>query len=143
MPDSKAQRPGDIVKSLSRKTIEVINTDGEGRLVLADIITYVQKKYKPSHIIDFATLTGAVIIALGTHKAGLFSNIIHNNSQYTREKGFMGPNPPVNPTLKERGGITIKKQEESLWIGSKYNEMSFDVEQLEAIENVKIHKGSM
>ena len=74
MPDGKAQRPGDIVESLSGQTIEVINTDAEGRLVLADIITYVQKKYKPSHIIDFATLTGAVMIALGTHKAGLFSN---------------------------------------------------------------------
>jgi len=74
MPDGKAQRPGDIVESLSGQTIEVINTDAEGRLVLADIITYAQKKYKPSHIIDFATLTGAVMIALGTHKAGLFSN---------------------------------------------------------------------
>ena len=74
MPDGKAQRPGDIVESLSGQTIEVLNTDAEGRLVLADIITYAQKKYKPLHIIDFATLTGAIMIALGTHKAGLFSN---------------------------------------------------------------------
>ena len=74
MPDAKAQRPGDIIKSLSGQTIEVLNTDAEGRLVLADIITYVQKKYNPSQIIDFATLTGAIMIALGTHKAGLFSN---------------------------------------------------------------------
>lgn len=74
MPGSNAQRPGDIVKSLSGQTIEVINTDAEGRMVLADIITYVQQKYKPSQIIDFATLTGAIMIALGTHKAGLFSN---------------------------------------------------------------------
>tara|TARA_A100001011_G_scaffold398395_1_gene502685 strand:+ start:686 stop:2146 length:1461 start_codon:yes stop_codon:yes gene_type:complete len=74
MPDANAQRPGDIVKSLSGQTIEVLNTDAEGRLVLADIITYSQNKYKPIQIIDFATLTGAIMIALGTHKAGLFSN---------------------------------------------------------------------
>ena len=74
MPDAKAQRPGDIVKSLSGQTIEVLNTDAEGRLVLADILTYVQKKYQPKEIIDFATLTGAIMVALGTYKAGLFSN---------------------------------------------------------------------
>ena len=74
MPDGKAQRPGDIVRSLSGQTIEVLNTDAEGRLVLADLLTYVQKKYIPKEIIDFATLTGAIMIAQGTHKAGLFSN---------------------------------------------------------------------
>ena len=74
MPDGNSQRPGDIVKSLSGKTIEVLNTDAEGRLVLADLITYIQAKYKPKQIIDFATLTGAIMIALGVHKAGLFSN---------------------------------------------------------------------
>jgi len=74
MPGGNAQRPGDIVTSLSGQTIEVLNTDAEGRLVLADIITYIQMKYKPRQIIDFATLTGAIMIALGTHKAGLFSN---------------------------------------------------------------------
>ena len=74
MPDGRAQKPGDIIKSLSGQTIEVLNTDAEGRLVLADLLTYVQKKYKPKEIIDFATLTGAIMIALGTHRAGLFSN---------------------------------------------------------------------
>ena len=74
MPDGEAQRPGDIVQSLSGQTIEVLNTDAEGRLVLADILTYIQKKFKPKEIIDFATLTGAIMIALGTHRAGLFSN---------------------------------------------------------------------
>ena len=74
MPDGKAQRPGDIVKSLSGQTIEVLNTDAEGRLVLADILTYAQKKYQPMELIDFATLTGAIMVALGTYKAGLFSN---------------------------------------------------------------------
>jgi len=74
MPDGKAQRPGDIIKSLSGQTIEVLNTDAEGRLVLADLLTYVQRNYMPKEIIDFATLTGAIMVALGTHRAGLFSN---------------------------------------------------------------------
>ena len=74
MPDGKAQRPGDIVRSLSGQTIEVLNTDAEGRLILADILTYIQQKYHPKEIIDFATLTGAILVALGTYKAGLFSN---------------------------------------------------------------------
>ena len=74
MPDGNAQRPGDIVKSYSGKTIEVLNTDAEGRLVLADALTYTEKKYKPKFIIDLATLTGAIIVALGSEYAGLFSN---------------------------------------------------------------------
>jgi len=74
MPDGNAQRPGDIVKSYSGKTIEVLNTDAEGRLVLADALTYTEKKFKPKFIIDLATLTGAIIMALGEEYAGLFSN---------------------------------------------------------------------
>ncbi|MDC1409656.1 leucyl aminopeptidase [Amylibacter sp.] len=74
MPDAKAQRPGDVVKSMKGETIEVINTDAEGRLVLADVLWYAQKKYKPSGIINLATLTGAVIVALGHENAGVFSN---------------------------------------------------------------------
>jgi leucyl aminopeptidase len=74
MPDGKAQRPGDIVKSMSGQTIEIINTDAEGRLVLADVLWYVAKKYKPKLIVDLATLTGAIIVALGSEHAGLFSN---------------------------------------------------------------------
>jgi leucyl aminopeptidase len=69
-----AQRPGDIVKSYSGKTIEVLNTDAEGRLVLADALTYTEKKFKPKFIIDLATLTGAIIVSLGSEYAGLFSN---------------------------------------------------------------------
>ena len=72
MPDGNAQRPGDIVKSMSGQTIEVLNTDAEGRLVLADVITYLRKQYKPSLMIDLATLTGAIIVALGDRYAGLF-----------------------------------------------------------------------
>jgi len=74
MPGSNAQRPGDIVKSYSGKTIEVLNTDAEGRLVLADALTYTEKKFKPELIVDLATLTGAIIVCLGSEYAGLFSN---------------------------------------------------------------------
>ena len=74
MPDGNAQRPGDIVKSYSGKTIEILNTDAEGRLVLADALTYTEKKFKPKFIIDLATLTGAIIVSLGSEYAGLFSN---------------------------------------------------------------------
>ncbi len=74
MPGGNAQRPGDIVKSYSGKTIEVLNTDAEGRLVLADALTYTEKKFKPKLIVDLATLTGAIVVALGSEYAGLFSN---------------------------------------------------------------------
>jgi leucyl aminopeptidase len=74
MPSGEAQRPGDIVKSMSGQTIEVINTDAEGRLVLADALWYVKEKYEPAFIIDLATLTGAILVALGHEHAGLFSN---------------------------------------------------------------------
>ena len=74
MPGGNAQRPGDVVTSMSGQTVEVINTDAEGRLVLADAVTYVQRNYKPGTIIDLATLTGAILISLGHEWAGLFSN---------------------------------------------------------------------
>ena len=74
MPDGNAQRPGDIVTSMSGQTIEIINTDAEGRLVLADVLWYVTKKYKPKFMVDLATLTGAIMVALGTEYAGMFSN---------------------------------------------------------------------
>ncbi len=74
MPDGNAQRPGDIVRSLSGQTIEIINTDAEGRLVLADVLWYVQDRFKPTFMVNLATLTGAIIVALGQHNAGLFSN---------------------------------------------------------------------
>jgi leucyl aminopeptidase len=74
MPDGNAQRPGDVVTSMSGQTIEVINTDAEGRLVLCDAMTWAQRQYKPEVIVDLATLTGAMIISLGHEYAGLFSN---------------------------------------------------------------------
>ena len=74
MPDGNAQRPGDIVTSMSGQTIEILNTDAEGRLVLADVLWYSQDRFKPKLIIDLATLTGAMLIALGNTRAGIFTN---------------------------------------------------------------------
>jgi leucyl aminopeptidase len=74
MPDGKAQRPGDIVKSMSGQTIEIINTDAEGRLVLGDVVWYAAQRFKPKFMIDLATLTGAIIVALGHEYAGMFAN---------------------------------------------------------------------
>ena len=74
MPDGKAQKPGDIIKSMSGQTIEIQNTDAEGRLVLADALWYAQKRFKPELMIDLATLTGAMVVSLGSLIAGLFSN---------------------------------------------------------------------
>ena len=74
MPDGKAQRPGDIVTTMSGQTIEIINTDAEGRLVLADVLHYVNTRFKPKFMVDLATLTGAIIVALGHEHAGLFAN---------------------------------------------------------------------
>ena len=74
MPDGRAQRPGDVVRSMKGDTIEVINTDAEGRLVLADVLWYAQERFKPAGMINLATLTGAIIIGLGHENAGAFSN---------------------------------------------------------------------
>ena len=74
MPDGNAQRPGDVVTSMSGQTVEVINTDAEGRLVLCDVLTWVQNTYSPATIVDLATLTGAIIVSLGHEYAGMFAN---------------------------------------------------------------------
>ena len=74
MPDGKAQRPGDVVTSMKGDTVEVINTDAEGRLVLADVLWYAQERFEPVGMINLATLTGAIIIGLGHENAGVFSN---------------------------------------------------------------------
>ncbi len=74
MPDGRAQRPGDVVTTMKGDTVEVINTDAEGRLVLCDVMWYAQKRFAPVAMVDLATLTGAIVIALGHHKAGVFSN---------------------------------------------------------------------
>lgn len=90
MPSGSAQRPSDIVTSLSGQTIEVLNTDAEGRLVLADALWYTQDKYKPEYIIDLATLTGAITVALGYEYAGLFSNNDKLSEMLTRAGDEIG-----------------------------------------------------
>jgi leucyl aminopeptidase len=74
MPDGEAQRPGDIIRTLSGQTVEMINSDAEGRLVLGDVLWYVQERFKPVFMVDLATLTGAILVALANEHAGLFSN---------------------------------------------------------------------
>ena len=81
--DGAAQRPGDIVKSMSGQTIAVLNTDAEGRLILADVLWYVQDKFKPKFMVNLATLTGAILVALGKEHAGLFSNNDELSSRIT------------------------------------------------------------
>lgn len=105
MPSGTAQRPGDVVSSMSGQTIEVINTDAEGRLVLADCLWYTQEKYKPKFIIDLATLTGAMLVALGQEYAGIFSN---------------------NDTLCEQLSVAGKTVDEPVWrmpIGDGYDKL--------------------
>ena len=97
MVSGNAQRPGDIVKSYSGKTIEILNTDAEGRLVLADALTFTEEKFKPKFIVDLATLTGAIIVCLGSEYAGLFSNDdklseqIYNAGEKVEEKVWRMP----------------------------------------------------
>ncbi len=97
MPSGSAYKPGDIIKSYKGINVEVLNTDAEGRLVLADIITYGCEKYKPKIVIDFATLTGAIMVALGQHYAGLFcnddvlANTLYESGQDTNEKIWRMP----------------------------------------------------
>jgi leucyl aminopeptidase len=105
MPDGNAQRPGDVVKSMSGQTVEVINTDAEGRLILCDAMWYAQEKFKPQAMVELSTLTGAIIVALGHERAGLFSN----NTQLSNKLRAAG------------AGIG-----EKLWrlpLGSKYDKM--------------------
>ncbi len=105
MPDGKAQRPGDIVKTLSGQTVEIINTDAEGRLVLADVLWRIQDQYEPQFMINLATLTGAILVALGTEHAGLFSN---------------------NDELAERLHVAGKETGEKVWrlpLGPAYDKL--------------------
>jgi leucyl aminopeptidase len=105
MPDGNAQRPGDIVKSMSGQTIEIINTDAEGRLVLADVLWYAATRFKPKFMVNLATLTGAIIVALGQEHAGMFSN---------------------NDKLAERLDRAGKNTGETVWrmpLGAAYDKM--------------------
>ncbi|MBQ4400294.1 MAG: leucyl aminopeptidase [Alphaproteobacteria bacterium] len=97
MPSGAAYRPGDVIKSMSGQTVEVNNTDAEGRLVLADCLTYIQHEFKPEYVVDMATLTGAIVVALGNTFAGLFANSskltteIQRAGEYTGERVWLMP----------------------------------------------------
>jgi leucyl aminopeptidase len=100
MPDGNAFRPDDVLTSLSGQTIEVLNTDAEGRLVLADMLTYTQRRFKPKLVIDLATLTGAIVQTLGYEHAGIFSNDddlvqrVQSAGRYTGERVWQLPLDP-------------------------------------------------
>jgi leucyl aminopeptidase len=101
MPSGTAQRPGDVVRSMSGQTIEVINTDAEGRLVLADALHYTNTKFKPKFIVDLATLTGAIVIALADVHAGLFSNDDKLSEQITKAGNKTGETVWRMPVAQE------------------------------------------
>lgn len=101
MPDGRAQRPGDVVMSMSGQSVEIINTDAEGRLVLADALWYTQERFKPKFMVDLATLTGAMIISLGLDYAGVFSNsdeLADNILDASRKSGENAWRMPIPPS---------------------------------------------
>ncbi|OSP55418.1 leucyl aminopeptidase [Pseudoruegeria sp. SK021] len=109
MPDGKAIRPGDVITTMKGDTVEIINTDAEGRMVLADVLWYAQDRFKPSGMIDLATLTGAIVIGLGHHKAGVFSNddaLCNGFLDAAKDEGEgawrMPLDPVYEPQLKSR-----------------------------------------
>ena len=115
MPDGKAQRPGDIVTSMSGQTIEIINTDAEGRLVLADVLHYVNKRFKPKFMINLATLTGAIIVALGQEYAGLFSNddkLVERLTKAGEATGERVWRMPLGPEYDKIIDFEVRRREE-------------------------------
>ncbi|MGH6727405.1 MAG: leucyl aminopeptidase [Pseudolabrys sp.] len=124
MPDGNAQRPGDIVTSMSGQTIEIINTDAEGRLVLADVIWYAAKRFKPKFMIDLATLTGAIVIALGQEYAGMFANDdklaerLAKAGEATGEKVWRMPLAPEYDKMIDSKFADMKNTGGSRWGGA-------------------------
>jgi leucyl aminopeptidase len=124
MPDGNAQRPGDIVTSMSGQTIEIINTDAEGRLVLADVLWYAAKRFKPKFMIDLATLTGAIIVALGQEYAGMFSNNdelshrLHKAGEETGELVWRMPLAPAYDKMIDSKFADVKNTGGSRWGGA-------------------------
>ena len=124
MPDGNAQRPGDIVKSMSGQTIEIINTDAEGRLVLADVIWYAAQRFKPKFMVDLATLTGAIIVALGQEYAGMFCNNdqlaerLTKAGEATGEKVWRMPLAPEYDKMIDSKFADMKNTGGSRWGGA-------------------------
>ncbi len=114
MPDGNAQRPGDIVTSMSGQTIEIINTDAEGRLVLADVIWYAAKRFKPKFMVDLATLTGAIIVALGQEYAGMFANddkLAERLTKAGEQTGELVWRMPLGARLRQDDRFQIRRHE--------------------------------
>ncbi|MFT7107425.1 MAG: leucyl aminopeptidase [Yoonia sp.] len=104
MPSGNATRPGDVVKSMKGDTVEIINTDAEGRLVLADVLWYAQERFKPVGMINLATLTGAILVALGHENAGLFSNSDELSDAFLKAAATEGEGAwrlPLSPAYDE------------------------------------------
>jgi leucyl aminopeptidase len=124
MPSGEALRPGDIIKSFCGKTVEVNNTDAEGRLILADAISYIEKEYKPKVIIDIATLTGACVVALGENIAGVFSadkklaNAITEAGDNVYERCWAMPMPADYKKLLKSNVADISNISNSRWGGA-------------------------
>ena len=124
MPDGNAQRPGDIVTSMSGQTIEIINTDAEGRLVLGDVIWYAAKRFKPKFMVDLATLTGAIIVALGQEYAGMFANDdklaerLAKAGEATGEKVWRMPLAPEYDKMIDSKFADMKNTGGSRWGGA-------------------------
>ena len=124
MPDGNAQRPGDIVTSMSGQTIEIINTDAEGRLVLADAIWYTAKRFRPKFMVDLATLTGAIIVALGQEYAGMFANDdaladrLTKAGEATGEKVWRMPLAPEYDKMIDSKFADVKNTGGSRWGGA-------------------------
>ncbi len=115
MPDGNAQRPGDIVTAMNGATIEIINTDAEGRLVLADAVAYTEDRFKPKFIIDLATLTGAIIVALGHHNAGMFASddaLADALTAAGKATGEQVWRMPLGERLRQDDGFEIRRREE-------------------------------
>ena len=123
MPSGTATRPGDVVGSMSGQTIEILNTDAEGRLVLADVLWYAQDKYKPKWVVNLATLTGAILVALGNEHAGLFSNDDELSEKLTKTGNEVGEKVwrlPLGPKYDEmiKSDIADMKNIGGRWGGS-------------------------
>ena len=123
MPDGRAYRPGDILTTMSGQTVEVLNTDAEGRLVLCDALTYVER-FNPEAVIDIATLTGACVIALGPHATGLMSNhnpLAHELLNVSKQSGDRAWQLPLWDDYQEMLDSPFARHDQSRWPTSRHN----------------------
>ena len=120
MPSGRATKPGDVVTSMSGQTIEVLNTDAEGRLVLADVMWYAQERFKPRFLIDLATLTGAIMVALGKEYAGMFANDDKLSEELSKAGDATGEKVWRMPLAKAYDKLIDSKTADMKNIGGRY-----------------------